>query len=182
MLIPRPANIANARKISMSMENGEQLLLTATLDSVDKDDEFTSLPLHMTIIGWFSFPNNRWSFLQHGIRSVRDDDLSRAIGGKHVMFGPDNDIPAREILGVGDFAWNVLHSLIKSMGKFNEDDEFVDVFSAHVSDTPERAIKRREELNFQSLALFAKRSDYLNESGKTIKYVKEVRPIFKADI
>jgi len=137
---------------------GERLLIAATVDPVETGDEFLRLPAHMSIVGWFSFSDERKLFLFNAMGRLFDETgvYQDAIGTKKRLYGPDNDILVREMGNVDTAPWFGLHALIKSLGTFPEDDPFVDVFSPHVSATSDRMIKRKEELDFSTVALFSK--------------------------
>jgi len=137
---------------------GERLLIAATVDSVEVGDEFLRIPPHLTVVGWFSFSDERKRFLFNAMGNLFDETgvYQNTIGGKPAKFGPDQNVDVREMLNVDTAPWFGLHALIKSLGTFPEDDPFIDVFSPHVSNTPERKIKRKEKLAFQAVALFSK--------------------------
>ncbi|HRN90709.1 MAG TPA: hypothetical protein PK543_03435 [Candidatus Saccharibacteria bacterium] len=153
----------------MSESREKSFLVVATPDPIELGQEFRKIPFHMTVIGWFSFPDHRRSFLDHAMSNIfRDPTLfERAKGGKKVMFGPENDIPAREILNIDDAPWIALHALIKTMGKFPPEDKFSDVFSPHITDTDNRKVGWHEKVAFSSVALFAK------TAVDPIKYVED---------
>lgn len=136
---------------------GERLLIAATVDPVETGQEFRKVPLHMSLQQPFSFPDTQKKFLFGAMENFFDGKVifQDAVGGKKVMYGPDHDVPAREMLRVQGGPWFGLRALIKSMGKFPKDNQFVDVFSPHVSDMLYQAAKRGQQIAFPTVALFA---------------------------
>lgn len=153
---------------------GEQLLIAATIDPVEQGQEFRTIPSHMTVIGWLSFAERQRHFLDHALESIfKQDYFQETVGGKSVKFGPNNDIPAREMRHVETAPWFALHALAKSVQAFPDDDPFIDVFSPHVTDTPDYRVKRGQKIAFPTVAVFARQPDDVTK----MKRVQAVYPL-----
>lgn len=152
---------------------GEKFLIAATLDSVEVGQEMRHFPPHMTIVPWFSLAENRWRLLESAVHSsvvLPPDVFQHAEGGRHPRYGQDHDIPVRELKGVELGPSFALRALIQSIGSF-KDGQFVDNFSPHVSDTPERKIRRGESIRFASVGVFSRNPD------TSMKQVREARQL-----
>lgn len=154
---------------------GERLFVAAPLDPVEQGQGFKKIPPHVTVVGWFSFPEHQRTYLFDAMDRIftNKDIFQKLEGGKHAMYGEKNDIPVREILNAEDGPWFALRALVKSVGQFSDDNQFVDVFSPHVSDTLERKVARREKLDISTVALFSA------DSEKPIKRVEAVYTLGK---
>lgn len=140
---------------------GERLIIAATLDAVDEGQLFDRIPPHMTVVRWFSLPEAQRPYLYNAMDQLFTDqnvyqDLQ---GGEHLLYGEQNDIPVREMLNAQDGPTIALRALIKQIGKFPEGAPFVDVFSPHVSDEPERSVVTHEHIRIPTVALFSAHSD-----------------------
>ena len=143
------------------MNKRGELIVAATIDPVETGQQFNRIPPHMTVIGWFSFPENRRKFLDHTLQHLFGDQpvFQEVVGGNKAFYGPDADIEVTELKHVETGPWFALHALIKSLGQFPDDDEYVDVFSPHVSARDGRTVKKDEPIAFPTVALFKRQPD-----------------------
>lgn len=142
---------------------GEQLIVVATPDPVEAGQKFSRIPLHMTVMGWFSFPEEHYDTLQQTLSEQFEHQpvFQRTAGGEADYFGDpqqvaERSIPVRKMLNVETEPWFALHALVERLGSFPEDTIYKDTYAPHVSDTPERRIKEGEHVAFKTVALFAK--------------------------
>ena len=134
---------------------GEDLLVAAVPELIELGQEFPTLPPHMTVIGWLSFDDNyRRHFDAAAERIFRVDFFQETVGGKAVKYGVSKDIPVRAMNNVEEGPWYGLHSLASGLRAFPPDDAFIDVFSPHVTDTPDYKVKRGERIAFPNVVVF----------------------------
>jgi hypothetical protein len=154
------------------MVTGEKFLVAATLEPVAKGEEFETIPPHMTVIGWLALHANQQHFLYSALdRIYKADYYQDVVGAKKAHYGPENDISVRTLKNVETAPWKGLHALIESLDGFPKDNFFNDVFSPHISDTPERKVKRGEHLALPTIAVFSK------VKGVPINHVEAVYPL-----
>lgn len=154
------------------MATGEKLLVAATLEPVVQGQEFETIPPHMTVIGWLAIQASRQHFLYSALDKIFSSDYYQdVVGAKAAKYGPENDVPVRTLSNVETAPWFGLHALVESLDGFPEDNFFNDVFSPHVSDTPERKVKKGEHLAFPTVAVFSK------IKGIPINHVEAVYPL-----
>lgn len=152
---------------------GERLTIAATLKEVTQGETFEALPPHMTVIRWFNLQDNRRFRLETAMDNLFTDKpvFANAIGGRKAELGTAPKlVPVRLVKGIDTVSvradeegnkrfvnpeWFALHALIQSLGKFDEDDAFKDVFLPHVSDTDDFALGYRKRPAFKSVAVFA---------------------------
>ena len=140
---------------------GERFLVAATLDAVQTGQEFEHIPPHMTIVRWFQLQQNRIPRLTGAMDRIFTDQplYQQLVGGKSRQYGEEEQFSVREILGAENGPTIALRALIKSLGTFRSDDVYVDTFSPHVTDEPDRQVRKREQLAFPTVALISAHSD-----------------------
>lgn len=152
---------------------GERLLLAATLDEVQEGELFDTLPPHMSLVRWSSIEEHRRARLNFGLNNIFSDQyLFQDVrgGASDTYQRADETVRVRLVkLEEKDLMFrDVAHSLIKSLGRFDPDDQYADTksfytgpaqFNPHVTNTPERHIGRFESVSFRAVALFALHAD-----------------------
>lgn len=144
---------------------GERLLLATTLDEVQEGDLFGTLPPHMSLVRWSNIPEHRRALVDFGLNNIFSDqyvfqDVRGAAGGTYKR--EDEEVRVRLMkLKEKDVKFrNVAHSLIKSLGEFDPEDQYANAkFNPHVTNTPERQVGRFESVSFRTVALFALHAD-----------------------
>lgn len=141
----------------VSRIEGERLIIAATLDAVETGQEFEQIPPHMTIVRWFQLQENRLFRLTGAMdRIFSDQDVyQNLVGGKAKKYGEERQFSVREILGAETGPSFALRAFVRSLGAFPRDDIYADTFSAHVTDSPERKVKRKEKLAIPTVALIS---------------------------
>lgn len=145
----------------VSRIEGERFLIVGTLDAVETGQEFERIPQHMSIGVWFQFYERQQKFLTGAMRRVFEgQDLYQKLeGGRHRRLGENKRFPAREMLGAEQGPWYGMHALVKGLGKYRADDEYADTFLPHITDQPDRKIKKGEQLAIPTVALIRAHSD-----------------------
>lgn len=143
----------------MAGERG-RFMIAATLEPVERGEEFTRFPQHMTVTRPFLFPEAKRGYLDNAMEGVFHDVYQSAIGGEMELVrmrrrrNTFRERPARHIEQVEYGPWFAMRSLVKSLGQFRTGDHYVDEFWPHVRDYPERQIKKGERVQFPTVALF----------------------------
>jgi len=153
---------------------GERLIMAATLDSVQQGDTFETMPPHMTVIRWHAIEEHRRHFLTDAMDRLFTDKpvFGNAMGGRKAQLrDPSDPVAARLVRGtetveIGSGAlvnpqWFALHALVRSIGIFDEEDEFKDIFTPHITDTEDFKLKYRQRINFKSVVLFGTKGKHL---------------------
>ena len=145
----------------VSRIEGERLIIAATLDAVETDQEFERIPPHMTVVRWFQMQENRrFRVIAAMNRLFTDQDVYQdLIGGKAKKYGEQKQFPVRELIGAETGPSYGLRSLVRGLGSFRADDIYADTFSAHVTDTEERRVRRGEKIALATVALISAHSD-----------------------
>ena len=141
---------------------GERFIIVGTLDAVEADQEFERIPPHMTIVRWFQMSeHHRHHFLERAMDNVLTDQdvYQNLIGGQKKRYGEGKQFPVREIQGAEIGPWHAFHSLVSGVGYFREDDIYAHHFAPHVTDTPDRHVRRREQLAIPTVALISAHSE-----------------------
>jgi hypothetical protein len=155
-------------------ERGERLLVAAMVQPVEQGETFGVIPAHMTVIGWLTPLMHQRHFLDNALENVfKQDYFQETVGGRHLKYGEDHNIPVREMRQVERAPWIALHALAKSLQMFPADDKFIDIFSPHVSDTHDYKAARGEKIAFPMVALISRSQD---KALKT-KRVEAVYPL-----
>lgn len=95
-------------------------MVMAPLDRVDEGEHFTSLPLHITVLPWFTMNWHDWGKFDGALRDRLDEERfgSLIIGGEE-YFSSDKDhedIPVAVVAGQLFGVHAIVHSLASSRG------------------------------------------------------------------
>jgi hypothetical protein len=160
----------------VSRIEGERLLIAGTVDAVKTGQEFQDMPLHMSLVACFSFPESQRQFLFNAMDKIltHQDYFQHLVGSRqHHHLGDEHQFPARMLRGAekeGGPSFAFRH-LINSLGAFRPDDEHKDTFNPHITDIYERkdrdgkiivpgqAIAWKQELALPTVALFSAHSE-----------------------
>lgn len=160
---------------------GERLLISAMLDDVTLDETFDTIPPHMSLVRWFDVQENRRfriltamdRFYTNKPSTVFDEsETKRVTGSGSALFDREGDeVLVRRLRNVQTAHHIGFHALVRSLGSFDPEDPFSDVFTPHVTNTRDRSVRRGEVLEFSSVALIA------DEGPHTQKHVLDVFPL-----
>jgi hypothetical protein len=155
--------------------DNEQLLVAAMLDNVEVGQEFRRIPSHMSVIGWIALGARQRPMLDNALKNVfQPNYLQNTSVGEPVMLGVHSDIPAHLLENVDSAPWVGLRALVKSLNGFPKNDTFIDTFSPHISESPDRTLQLGDRLSFPMISLIA-----TLEGGDTsrMKQVQAVYPL-----
>lgn len=152
---------------------GERLLLATTLDEVQEGELFDTLPPHMSLVRWSNVPEHRRERLEFGLNNIFLNQYlyqdARGAGGDTYLIDGEKARVRVMKLEESDLKFrDAAHSLIKSLGRFDPEDQYADTksfykrkakYSPHVTETPERKVGRLESVSFRTVALFALHAD-----------------------
>jgi hypothetical protein len=156
----------------MTNPNQEKFILAATPDFVEVGQDFAGVP-HMTIVRWFTRTAQWADFIDHvqDRFSQNPTVFEGVIGAKHAMYGPNADIPVRELDGVSVWPYVSMLQAIKSRGGLFFGEDYADEFSPHITDTPSRQIQEGELVRFSSIAIVRRNPE------RTVKTVEAAFPL-----
>jgi hypothetical protein len=144
--------------------SGEKLIIAATLDGLTEGETFNEIPPHMTVIRWFHLQENRRERLFTALDTMFTDEpvFDQAVGGRKVLLGRFPHLAlGRRVDNLKTInkentqnpQWFALHALVKSLGTFDEDDRYKDVFLPHITDSKTFKLQKNKPIAFSSVAL-----------------------------
>ena len=148
------------------MASGEQLIVIRTLDQLETGQELTKIPPHATDLSWFVL-----SRLHIGDLAKTLDELAaehgaaayRARGGKRVMYGADENIPACTLDGFTHAIHDGMMNRVDELGGEYLYEGYARHLSAHITDEMGVAVQPGDVVSFSSLVLLSRQDD---ERGK----------------
>lgn len=131
----------------------EKFLIAATLDPVERGQDFTDVP-HMTVLRWFTKPA-QWPEFRGNIATLfdRPNVFGRPVGGDHALYGPDKDIAVRELIDVSPWPYIGMIASVRKRGGLFIDEDYAEEYLPHVTDTPSRQVEEGELVHFSSIAI-----------------------------
>jgi len=134
----------------------EKFVLVSTLDSLEKGEQFTLWPLHVTVMPWFSMPDgNRQAFKNTLTNRLHDVAPIVARGDAEALFGLTKDVPVRTLHSMGALA--SLHALaLEVVERFDGavDSPYVGSnYIPHITNQNGEGIEEGQEVRFDAVQL-----------------------------
>ncbi len=138
------------------MENSDKFVLVASLDPLEKGDEFTRWPLHVTLLPWFTIPDDRMQAFDNSVKSrVHTYEAQYPAGDTLEMFGPEKNVPVRTLKNIGRLA-HMHRELVECVERVNGtfyDSWIKDNFRPHLTFQKDKGIDEDELIALTHLEL-----------------------------
>jgi 2'-5' RNA ligase len=134
----------------------EKFVLASTLEPLKTGDQFETWPLHVTIMQWFTIPENRFAPFDNSLKNRMHDFAPTVIEGDQVeWFGPENDVRVRVLKNIGALA--SLHSAvldtISNHGGTIYSEYIGEYFRPHVTFQGEEGLEENEKRDIRGMHL-----------------------------
>jgi len=134
----------------------EKLVLVSALETLNKGQQFTEWPLHVTILPWFGLPKDREQAFDNALTNrVYKVAPVFTVGGEVALFGPNKDVQVRKLRSIGTLA--SLHNLVlETVRGFDGtiDSPYIERnYEPHVTFRNEQGISEGQELKLATLQL-----------------------------
>lgn len=138
------------------METSDKFVLVASLETLEKGDEFTHWPLHVTLLPWFTVPDERMQAFDNAVKNrVHTYGAQFPLGDTIEMFGPHKDVPVRTLKSIGRLA-HMHRELVDCVERANGtfyDSWIKDDYRPHVTIQKDKAIDEDEQIALTHLEL-----------------------------
>ena len=152
-------------------------MVVAPLELLNPEQEFDSIPTHVTIFPWFDLETKYWNQFDAEMQEVMEQTVAPTIvGGDSVFFGDNEDIEARRLNALSPTfnpinGFNIhagVHNAVHAYGD-NFDTTYTGVvWRPHVTNSDQFQLAYGEEIAIESLAVIERRE---NQRRKLVKAV-----------